>query len=85
MVALVAQFVPSAHVPPVVQLAEPETKEEVQPAGRLGGVTSSKLSVKEITAQGMGVGVAAGVAGGEAVAEGVGVGGTVGVGEGVGE
>jgi hypothetical protein len=86
---LVAQFVPSAHVPPGVQLAGPGVKEELQPGGRAGGATSSKSSFKEMTAQGTGVGVMAGVdvgegGGGVGVGVGVGVAGGVGVGDGHG-
>lgn len=80
--ALVAQSVPSAQLPPGVQLAGPGVKEEAQPAGRSGGVTVSKPSFNAMTTQAAGVGVAGGVG----VAEGVGVGeGGVGVTVGGGE
>ena len=81
MVALVAQFVPSAQVPVGVQLAGPAVKEAIQPAGNAGGVTPLKLSDKKGT-QGLGgvavavgveVGVGVGVAVAVAVAVGVGV------------
>jgi hypothetical protein len=44
-VVLVAQFVPSAQVPVGVQLAGPGVKEVVQPAGKAGAITPSKLSL----------------------------------------
>lgn len=62
LVALVVHCVPSAQVPPGVQLAGPGVKEDDQPAGSAGGVTVSKSSSKEMIAHGTGVGVTAGVA-----------------------
>ena len=78
---LVAQFVPSAHVPVGVQLAGPGVKEVTQLAGNAGAVTASKPSQKTLTKKGVGVGVEVGAV---AVAVGVGDGVPVGVGVSVG-
>src|SRR6266513_1157398 len=44
--ASVTQMEPSAHVPVGVQLAAPLVKAVTQPAGRAGGITPSKFSIK---------------------------------------
>jgi hypothetical protein len=72
LVALVAQSVPSAQLPPGVQLAGPGVKDDAQPAGKSGGVTVSKPSFNGMMAQGKGVGVVGGVAVGVAVGGGEG-------------
>ena len=69
-VVLVAQWVPSAQVPPGEQLAGPGVKEDTQPAGNAGAVTASKFSFKKTALHGTGVGVVGGVGVGEG--EGVG-------------
>jgi hypothetical protein len=47
LVVLVTQFVPSGQVSVGVQVAGPGVKEETQPDGNAGAVTSSKFSLKK--------------------------------------
>ena len=83
LLEVVSQFVPSGQVPTGAQVAGPGMKDERQPAGRAGGVVISKLSRKNLTTHGPGVGVVGGVGVGVPVAVAVGV--ALGVGKGVGE